>query len=93
MVTRHVPSYVRASDYETLDNNYEEFDKFLKSDDDLDDEGWTSTHTCKLKKGGAELEEEEKSVKEFPNEQPEDINDIDRRNLCCSFQVRWQTRK
>lgn len=92
LVTRHVPSYVRASDYE-LEENEDLDDIILDSDNNNNDEGWASAGTgdrahiplVKTITNNAELDQkiensrelDEGSIKEVSTDDESEINDID----------------
>lgn len=92
LVTKHVPSYIRAADYELDETN--ELNEVIEKDDDSD-EGWSSAGTgtkaniplVKTVTRNAEIEEledlrsgsnlDESSIKEVSSDEESDINDID----------------
>ncbi|KAG0680430.1 E2-like enzyme [Pichia californica] len=85
LVTRHVPCYVRAADYEFVDGNGED-DNIHKDDDKLDNEGWTvpqsANDSTKLPHKHINIydeevdDAEERSIKEVSDDD-DDIKDID----------------
>jgi ubiquitin-like-conjugating enzyme ATG3 len=103
LVTRHVPSYVRASDYELpydddnndndnnnnkaeSENQKSDSDNFLKDEDLLDHEGWSTTgsepkvninliRTLTNDENNKDIDEG--SIKEISEDEESDIQDID----------------
>ena len=79
LVTRHVPSFQRASTYLGIDNNDEDEEEIVGED------GWTATHVSKIQKAkDEEAAQKSKSKstdkgkgKDEENEEIDDIDDIE----------------
>ncbi|ODV83232.1 hypothetical protein CANARDRAFT_190988, partial [[Candida] arabinofermentans NRRL YB-2248] len=80
LVTRHVPSYVRAGDFEDDDTNLEDIKEVDDDDDDdEEEEGWTTTinhHKNPNKHHHCTPDDERRHSQQY-DEMVEKINDID----------------
>lgn len=74
LITKHVPCYVRASEFEVRDNGDGNGDIVDVYDDQLDNEGWSSTN---VKVAQVTKPVDEASIKEISDEDESDVQDID----------------
>ncbi|ODV58643.1 Atg3p ASCRUDRAFT_77657 [Ascoidea rubescens DSM 1968] len=71
LVTRHVPSYQRASTYLGMDNNEEDEEEIIGED------GWTATHISKLQKNKNDNNNSHDNQSKTTNKTTDNENSID----------------